>query len=120
VNEREWAKASMTVLIGFLASGGLLIYLANRIGHKGLFRKLALTATQETDKGYISSDLSLKKHLGETGIAFTDLRPSGKITINGVHYDAIAIYGFVEKGKPVIVRRQESAQLYVEEIKNQD
>lgn len=120
VNEREWAKASMTVLIGFLASGGLLIYLANRIGHKGMFRKLALTTTQETDKGYVSSDLSLKKHVGETGVAFTDLRPSGKILINGVHYDAIAIYGFVEKGKPVIVRRQESAQLYIEEIKNQD
>lgn len=120
VNEREWAKALMTVLIGFIASGGLLFYIANRIGHKGLFRKLALNATQETDKGYVSTDMSLKEHVGEIGKAYTDLRPSGKIEINGNLYDSIAIYGFIERGKSVVVRRQESAQLYVEEINNQD
>lgn len=120
VNEREWAKALMTVLIGFIASGGVLFYIANRIGLKGLFRKLALNATQETDKGYVSTDMSLKEHVGEIGKAYTDLRPSGKIEIKGNLYDSIAIYGFIERGKSVVVRRQESAQLYVEEINNQD
>ncbi|MGL5318886.1 MAG: NfeD family protein [Bacteroidales bacterium] len=116
VSNEDLAKALVTVLIGFLSGGVLLLYLASRIGKKGMFKKLALNTIQENDKGYISVDPELKNYMGKTGIASTVLRPSGKIRIGDEQLDAVSIDGFIEALTPVVVVKQESAQLYVKKI----
>lgn len=116
VSTEDLAGAMITVLIGFLSGGALLFYMASKIGQKGMFRKMALHSVQENDKGYISVDLHLKDYLGKEGIAFTVLRPSGKIKIGDQYLDAVSIDGFIEAHTPVKVIKQESAQLYVKKI----
>lgn len=116
VNSKDLARALLTVLFGFLMGGGLLFYLASKIGNKGIFRKLALESTQENRKGYISVDLHMKEYVGKEGIAETILRPSGKIRIAQQYLDAVSIDGFIEPGTPVIVVKQESAQVYVRKL----
>jgi membrane-bound serine protease (ClpP class) len=54
---------------------------------------------------------------GSKGIAITTLRPSGKISIDGQIYDAMAVSGMIDKGTAIVVIRVETAQLYVEEEK---
>ena len=51
-----------------------------------------------------------------TGIAHTDLRPSGKVTIEGTTYDAVSEDGFTPKGSPVKVVKFEMGQVYVSAI----
>jgi len=50
---------------------------------------------------------------GTTGLAFTALRPSGKVEINFQVYDAVTEGSFIEKHQPIIVDRIEGDNLVV-------
>lgn len=54
--------------------------------------------------------------VGRVGRAATILRPSGKVIIDDVFYDAVSLKGFLEKDDKVIVKRYENFQLYVLKI----
>ncbi|MDD5184048.1 MAG: NfeD family protein [Paludibacter sp.] len=110
-------EALLTVTAGMGLAFGMIIYLSNKIGTKGIFRKMALNTTMETKEGYIGVSMTELKLVGKTGIAATVLRPSGKVSINGVSYDAVSDQSFIEKGTAVRVIRYETGQIYVEEIK---
>ena len=86
-----------------------MIWISNRIGEKGLFRRVALT----TDLEAATASPSLHTLIGKKGIAATVLRPSGKVYIDNQYYDGISESGFIEKGKPITVVRYENAQVYV-------
>ena len=109
-------KALFTVTSGIGLGFALVLYLSSRIGAKGIFRNIALNTNLEKESGYIAVSLELRELVGKTGFAHTDFRPSGKITIEGMTYDAISDGGFIPKGANVKVIRFELGQLYVSEI----
>ena len=113
VSSIEAGKASLTVLMGLGAGFALMIWLSNRIGNKGLFRKVALVADLEEA---VSSPV-LTSLIGKEGTAATVLRPSGKVLIDGEIYDGVSMQDFIEKGTPVKVVRFENAQVYVQAIR---
>lgn len=92
---------------------GLSIWLgAKLLGSKRW--AFALHAEQRPEEGYVSVDMSVRKELGKEGIAFTDLRPAGKIMIGQEVYDAVSETGeFIPKGTGVKVIKHQSGQLYV-------
>lgn len=92
------------------------IYLSYKVfsSRKSPFNRFSLQTSQNTEDGYIGVDNSSKELIGEIAISTTTLRPSGKVSINGKHYDAISVFGLIEKGCQVRIVRQEAAQLYVE------
>ncbi len=105
--------ALATVFCSMIGSVALVAYLASKIGTDGMFRNLALTKSQDLEDGYVSNNVSLNTLAGKEGIAETDLRPAGKVVVEGEVYDAVAESGFVEKGAAVIVRKYEMGQMYV-------
>lgn len=110
VSEKELGEATLTVLIGLVVGIILMMWLSNKIGQKGMLRRVALTADLEA----ATSSPNLSSLIGREGTAATVLRPSGKVTIDGEFYDGISESGFIEKGKKVVVVRFENAQVYVE------
>ena len=107
-------QALLTVFLGLILGTALIIYLVSRIGTKGIFGRLALAKEQTTDEGYVGVPTEQISIVGSEGIATTDLRPAGKIIIDGKHYDAVSQYGdFIEKGSSIIVTKYEATQLYV-------
>jgi len=110
-------EALLTVTAGMGLAFGMIIYLSNKIGSKGIFRKMALNTTMETKEGYIGVSMTELKLVGKTGIASTVLRSSGKVSINGVSYEAVSIQSFIEKCTVLRVIRYETGQIYMEEIK---
>lgn len=102
-------RAGFTVLIGLVLSFGLIIWLSDKIGSKGMLRKMALQADLEK----AVSSPSLVDLIGCEGRAATVLRPSGKVLIDGEMYDGVSESGFIDRGKPVRVVRFENAQVYV-------
>ena len=110
VEDIKIGRALIIVLIGITIGFGGMIWMSHRIGAKGLFRKVALTADLETA---VSSPV-LTDLIGKEGITATVLRLSGKVIIDGVYYDGISESGFIEKGVKVTVVRFENAQVYVE------
>lgn len=112
VSAQEFGEATLTVLVGLVAGFVLMIWLSNKIGHRGMFRKVALNADLEDS---VSSP-NLSPLIGKEGIAATVLRPSGKVRVDGEYYDGVSDSGFIEKGSKVKVVRFENAQVYVENL----
>ncbi len=81
-----------------------------------MFRRIALNKEMNNAEGYIGIKSSLRDYVGKEGVVFSDLRPSGSIKIGEAYLDAVAISGFIPKGKSVRVTKFSVGQLYVEEI----
>ena len=108
--------AVSTVVLGIFGGFILSLFLGRKLltSGSGPFRNLALNATQETEKGFISIEPALLHMQGKTGISASVLRPAGKVLIDNEVYDAIASSGFIEKGEKIVITRIENMQLYVE------
>jgi membrane-bound serine protease (ClpP class) len=108
--------AVATVFGGTVAGIGLAVYLGQKLftTQTGQFSHLSLKEVMSTEDGYLGVDPELLSLKGKSGIAVTVLRPSGKISVEGKMYDALAESGMIDKGSAVKVTRIEAAQLYVE------
>lgn len=110
VSRTEFGEATLTVLVGLVGGFMLMIWLSNKIGHKGMFRQVAL----HTDLKDSISFPNLSDLIGKEAFADTVLRPSGKIRIGEDLYDGVSESGFIDKGTKVKIVRFENAQIYVE------
>ncbi|MGN0214538.1 MAG: nodulation protein NfeD [Muribaculaceae bacterium] len=107
--------AMITVIAGFLLGVALIIYLSHKIGTKGIFRRSALLLEQRVDEGYIGVPCDMAAYVGSQAVAYTVLRPSGKVKMpDGRILDAVSTGEFIDSGTPVKVVRFENSQLYVE------
>ncbi len=86
-------------------------------GNSVLLRRVALQNTLQTDEGFTSSTLS-NELIGCQGIAYTVLRPSGKIQIAGQIYDASTQGDYVERGEFVEVIGHHGSFLRVQKVTN--
>ena len=77
-----------------------------------MFKRLVLEDEQQATQGY-----QVRKpdttFIGKIGFAKTDLRPSGKIEIDGNWYDAVSNDGFIENGTNIVVSKIENYNLVV-------
>ncbi len=99
--------------IGGLTGGALLLFFggAKLTGTKA-FKRIALTDTQEASKGY-STNFNAKAMLGKKGIAYTVLRPSGRVQIEEDIYDAFTRGDYIERGDAIEVVDTEGSTLKV-------
>jgi membrane-bound serine protease (ClpP class) len=105
-----------SVLIIVLSSIGsilIILRLGKSTASAGFLGKLALEAIQDHAEGYVSSDPEQKKLIGKTGIALTDLKPSGKIEVEDDVYVAMSEIGYIPKGTEIKIIRDESSHVYV-------
>lgn len=108
---------ALTTVIVALFSGFILsLVISKRIftAEKGIFHNLSLHEIQEKERGFVGVDTQIKSLKGKSGVAYTVLRPSGKVQIEGKIYDAVSNLGMIDRGETIIVVRNEAAQLYVE------
>lgn len=102
-----------SVTIGGLLGGlALLFFGSASITNTKAFQRMALTNTQERQKGY-TANFNKQNMKGKRGIAHTVLRPSGRVLIDGELYDAFAKAGYVEKGTTIEVLEEEGSTLRV-------
>ena len=114
------AEAVWSSMVIFLAGITLAVfavwYLTSIHGPKWVRRHTELMLTQQVKDGYIGVDMSPIGYIGLEGAAVTDMRPAGKVEINGETLDAVAIQGFIHAGARVRVMKYENAQIYVKEV----
>ena len=103
------------VLSGLFGALLAIIYISKKIlaTDSALGAKIALNTSEDIELGYIGVEASMKELVGESGVANTTLRPSGKVEINDEIYDAVAESGYIEKGAVIKVSRFSHGQLYV-------
>jgi membrane-bound serine protease (ClpP class) len=102
--------------VGGLIGGVLLLFFGGaRISKTRAFQNIALNDTQEKSKGYTVNILS-DTLLGKKGMAYTVLRPGGKVIIDDQIYDAFTRGDYVEKGDPIEVIGTEGITLKVKKV----
>jgi len=80
-----------------------------------LLNKIVLKDSTNTEQGYISNKSRLDL-IGLTGIAMTDLRPSGTIIVNDERLDAVSEGDFILGGSEVKVIKAEGSKIVVRKI----
>lgn len=109
----EIARALVITAAGVVLSVGLIWYLTSKHGPKWMRRVSELQATQKVADGYIGVDMEGANYIGCTGVALTDLRPSGKVLVDGKEFDAVSLSGYIDAHREVRVVKFENAQVYV-------
>lgn len=105
----------LVVIIAATAAliGGLLLSKRFLTGTTPLQRKVVLTAEMAPEQGYVSHPQVASELIGQTAEVAAVLRPSGRVIIDGIYYDAIAEEGqFIPRGKQVIITRLEGGIVY--------
>lgn len=95
----------------------LMVLFGKNLLKSRAFKRLVLQDEQTAESGYVSS-VPMLNLINKHAIARTVLRPSGKIEIDGVWYDAVALDGFVNAGEEVFVEKHENYNLFVRKIED--
>jgi len=103
---------TISSIIGLIGS----YYLSKKLFDTNSMLNLSLASTQERSKGFGIDIEAYKNVIGETAIAYTNLRPSGKVRIENQYFDAVSVSGYIEKDSEVRVLSYENAQLMVKKI----
>ena len=106
-------KSLSLVLVAVLLGLILSLWTTKKLLTTTAFSQLSLKSEQQVGEGFIAVETTQQALVGESGVAHTVLRPSGRVRIQDKTYDAISEYGFIEKGESVKVVRYESGQVYV-------
>ncbi len=113
VNFIQIIKAFFIVIIAIFFSLISSFYISKKLFTTTIFGHLALDTVQDKKEGYTSADIQYEGLQGSIGVAFTVLRPAGKVKIGDDVYDATAIAGFIEKDEKIEVVNYQTGQLFV-------
>jgi membrane-bound serine protease (ClpP class) len=105
---------SITIVLAAL----IISLLARYLPSLPMFRFLFLRASTAAGPSFDAVAHSIVKneiHLGDTGIASTILRPSGKADFGAFHADVVTDGDFIAAGTKVTVVRMEGGRVFVEE-----
>lgn len=109
---------AFTATMGGLFGAMLLLFVGGvRFTNSRMFQRIALQQELDPEKGYTSSSYKTKSLVGKRGVAYTVLRPSGKVEIEGEIYDAYTRGNYTEQGSTVEVISDEGTSLKVKEVK---
>ncbi|MEN9445199.1 MAG: hypothetical protein RIS47_2090 [Bacteroidota bacterium] len=113
LNLAPLGNAMLLVLLSILIAVGLVFAFAPSLFRSKAFRNLVLVKAQTTTEGYLSVDAAEHDKVGKTAIVATDLRPSGKIELDGELFDAQSFGDYIPRGQKVIIVKFGQGQLYV-------
>ena len=105
-------RVVLTLFIGI----ALMVVFGGTIFNSAAFQRITLQDEQKSDEGYTISNVDLLALIGLEAIALTDLRPSGKIELDGENYDAMSEGGYIELNSRVKILSIEANTFIVRQI----
>jgi O-acetyl-ADP-ribose deacetylase (regulator of RNase III) len=115
---RSFGLVILSATLGLFGS----VFLAKKIltSDSHALIRLALQSEQLKEEGFTIASKEYISLEGSYGLAFSDLRPSGKVEINGDFYEAQAISGYIKKGDRVKIMRYEVGALQVIKVEEKN
>ena len=93
----------------------LMVIFGKNVLQSPTFKRLVLQDEQKATEGYTSS-VAKPNLINKVGVTKTVLRPSGKIEIDNVWYDAVALDSFIDVGEEIYVEKHENYNLFVRKL----
>ncbi|WP_370089648.1 nodulation protein NfeD [Ekhidna sp.] len=115
VGEQEIFVSVTTVLAGMMGAIIVMFFGGARLINSNVFKRIALQDVQDSEQGFTSTFYKAKSMVGKKGVAYTRLRPSGKVEIDGEIYDAFTRGNFIDEGVEIEVISDEGTSLKVKE-----
>lgn len=104
----------LTLLLTGLSSVVVMVLaftFGRRILQSKYFQRITLQEQFLSTEGYTVNQTETL--IGQRGLAYTDLRPSGKISLNGKVYDGYTTGEYIEKDSPIVIIEQNMGSLKV-------
>ncbi|MEA2083715.1 MAG: NfeD family protein [Thermodesulfobacteriota bacterium] len=102
--QKEILIKNMSLVLGSFLAAFIFSLFFLRYVLSGLAKVIDGPYLESTLKGSVADSIEAKKvRAGDSGIAYTFLRPAGKIKIGNDLFDVISEGEFIEKGTPVII-----------------
>jgi len=99
----------------FVLSTILICFLAKTLPKSTIWNKLILKKEIDETSGYTSKK-ELKNLIGKTGVALTDLRPSGTAIFEELRYDVVTQGDYIVKNSKIEVIKEEASKIVVKII----
>ncbi|MGI6718590.1 MAG: NfeD family protein [Bacteroidales bacterium] len=109
-------ESLLIILLASIVGLVLSIYFGGKLITNKRNLKIALYDVQSKEAGYEYADEKYKNAINKIGVAYTVLRPSGKIIVDDNIYDAISEGGWIDKDTQVKIIGYRNGQLIVENI----
>ena len=93
----------------------LMVIFGKNVLQSSTFKRLVLEDEQKATEGYTAS-VSNPNLINRVGVTKTVLRPSGKIEIDNVWYDAVSLDNFIDVGEEIYVEKHENYNLFVRKL----
>jgi membrane-bound serine protease (ClpP class) len=108
-------QSFLIVLVSLVISIFISVFFGGNLLKSKAFKRFSLNDEQNSSEGYQihKPEISL---IGKNGKSITDLRPSGKVEIDGERFEALSIDGFIENGTEVVVTKIENYNLSVKRV----
>ena len=107
--------ATATVILGIMGAIVIMFISGARLLNSNILKRVALQEIQDREQGYTSTFYGKSSMIGMKGRTYTRLRPSGKIEIDGMIYDAFTRGNFIDEGIEIEVISDEGTSLKVKE-----
>ncbi|MEP5363357.1 MAG: NfeD family protein [Reichenbachiella sp.] len=107
--------AILVTFLGLIGSFIIMFIGGVRLTESGAFKRISLETTLDKASGY-TSNFKKDSLMGKSGVAYTILRPSGKVEIEGEIYDAYTRGSYIEQGAKIEVIGEEGTSLKVKEL----
>lgn len=108
--------AVATTLAGLIGSFILIFVGGVRLADSRVFKRVALQEIQNKDEGFNAASFRKESMLGKKGVAYTNLRPSGKVMIDDDVYDAFTRGNYIERDATIEVISEEGTSLKVKQV----
>ena len=95
-------KAVLATIAGMLGSLVVIFAGGMRFANSNAFKRVALVDVQDSKKGYTANFRAVSL-IGKEGVAYTVLRPSGKVLIEDEIHDAYTRGDYVAQGTKIVV-----------------
>lgn len=115
-SELELNNAFASLFFAMLGFTLLLILFGRSFLNSRMFQRLVLADTLSNSRVQTQQENEQISNLvNEEGVAQTDLRPIGRVTINGTNFEAKTFGEFIDRGKAIVVVGTENQYVLVKE-----
>ena len=108
--------AVKVLLAGLVLAVIAFAFIATKLPSSKLWERVVLRETDSAEAGYNSVD-DYGMLVGKEGVVTAELRPSGKVEINGKIYDVVSTGAYIEEGERVVVAEAVGMRIVVHRVK---
>ena len=108
--------AVKVLLAGLVLAVLLFALIATKLPSSKLWERVVLRETESAEAGYNSVD-DYGALVGKNGVVTSELRPSGKVEIDGKIYDVVSSGLYLEEGERVVVSEAVGMRIVVCRVK---